>query len=185
MHNYFLELARWVFIGFLLVFSLVAKAQVAKLEANLGACFPSQRFANSAKTGFGGDLNLKLKFNNTVSAGVLVGFHKFDPIEPAFSTIRILPTVAFLDFYLSEGRVRPYIGEDIGIYTQFITTAVGTKSNKSFLGFAHHFGVSIRLAPHISLNLDAKYHAINPFRSRGEGSVNYIGVNGGIEYAFY
>ncbi len=80
-------------------------------------------------------------------------------------TINLIPITGQAEFFFTEGKVRPYVGAETGVYIVKAKVSAGGfngSSSESFFGAAPKAGIQFMFTDKIGLDLNAGYHLIFP-----------------------
>lgn len=136
----------------------------------------------NSDTFYGGGLNAKIFPSSKLAIGVGVKAfgekYDFSVANQNFQyTSSIIPITAMLDYYLSDGFLRPYVGVDAGVYaTGYRIKFNGQESSKissTNAGAAPKIGLMLALG-NLGIFAEGAYNFI--FGNK-DGSVNLGGVN--------
>lgn len=78
-------------------------------------------------------------------------------------TISLIPVTGQAEFFLTEGKVRPYLGAEAGIYisrAKISIAGVSASDSDSNLGAAPKLGFQIMFTDAIGLDINAGYHLL-------------------------
>lgn len=163
----------------LALWGLAAQGQT-NLSLNLNYCPPlSDGLADVAEAGLGATLQARYLVAKRVNLGLTVGYLYFDA-KPHFSSTAtgddgmadahtvIIPATAGVDFQLLTGKVRPWLGVDVGFYNyRYIETKEKRRGiereatiNETKPAIAPGAGLAVRLNDGADVALAARYNYI-------------------------
>ncbi len=155
-----------------------------------GVNFGLSDFADKYGNGYNGTVTLIYSAAASTDLTFSIGYNKWNKEELSFISI---PLLAGFRFYFPALGLKFYLPGNLGLH---ITTSqavlptavingeikggnVVSFSNNHF-GFGIGAGVLVPLSPTISLDINATFNSI----STSESNLNYISLNGGIQFEF-
>jgi outer membrane protein W len=171
-----------VFIS-LIVFS--ANAQI-NVGATVGLQIPTGSMADGLKTGFGFDLLGKYMLNENLAVGVDLGWARFgtDDLgieEDVKASGQFIPITALAEYHFGTGKVKPFVGADLGLYIFKIKASyqgISASTSESHFGFAPLAGIEYDIKDNLAFTANLKYNFILIEEDNG----SYFGINAGIIY---
>jgi len=182
----------------ILATALVATTQKATAQFSLG--IHGSYFAPDAKDAkglYGGGLQAKVFVTEQFAVGVGV-----KSIQEEFKgtgyefTNTIIPVTGMLEYYLTTGVVRPYIGAEAGVFTSKVkgnVLGVSSESSSSKFGAAPKFGIAIPIG-NLGIFAEGTYNFIfdnkngndngSPTNADFSTSSKFFMVNAGLTFGF-
>lgn len=154
-----------------------AQAQMS-VGATAGLQLPMGDFADGFKMGIGFNISGRYMLKDNLAVGANVGFTKFGGEVDGYSA-SIMPITGMVEYYFSEGSMRPFVGGDVGLYNYKINIDVAgfeSSASETYLGFAPTGGVLIEKSESLSFIIKGKYHIVT---TEGSSS-SWLGVNAGV-----
>ena len=189
--------------------SLSTNAQIS-LSGNVGLTFPKGVLDDNVNKGYGGTITFQSMLSNYLSTGLNVGVQFFSEgqtsapfgIGTGGGLMSIdktkgyfVPITGLFHVYVARGRIKPYIGTDLGVYIfhYYTTSSVNDfvssdNAGSTEVGIAPVVGIECGCSKKMAFELNAKYNMINgatiDIKTSYKKSANYIGVNAGFIYYF-
>lgn len=169
-----------LFIGFI-VFS--AQAQI-NVGATVGVQIPTGSMSDGMKTGFGFDLLGKYMLNENLALGVDIGWARFGTEdlgieEDVNASGQFIPITALAEYHFGTGKVKPFVGADLGMYIFKIKASyqgISASTSDSYFGFAPIAGIEYDIKDNLAFTANLKYNYI--LVEEDDGS--YFGINAGV-----
>jgi opacity protein-like surface antigen len=169
-----------LFIGFI-VFS--AQAQI-NVGATIGVQIPTGSMSDGMKTGFGFDLLGKYMLNENLALGVDIGWARFGTEdlgieEDVNASGQFIPITALAEYHFGTGKVKPFVGADLGMYIFKIKASyqgISASTSDSYFGFAPIAGIEYDIKDNLAFTANLKYNYI--LVEEDDGS--YFGINAGV-----
>lgn len=169
-------------LAFLCIIVFNAHAQI-NIGATVGLQIPTGSFSDGVKTGFGFNVVGKYMLKENLAVGLNLGDQFFGlkdiGIAGVSASASIVPITGLFEYHFGSGKVKPYLGADLGLY---VLTAkakyqgVTSSSTKTYFGFAPVGGIICGINEKLSFCANLKY---NDVLSEGE-STTWLGINAGI-----
>jgi outer membrane protein W len=170
--------------AFLCIIVFNAQAQI-DVGATIGLQIPTGSFGDGAKTGFGINLVGKYNLNSNIALGLNLGDQFFGMKDTGISGLSasasIVPITGLFEYHFGSGKVKPYLGADLGLY---IVTAKAkyqgqtSSSTKTYFGFAPVGGILYGINEKLSFCANLKYTDV----LSEVDSTTWLGINVGIIY---
>jgi len=168
------------FIG-LIVFNTQAQIH---LGGTIGLQIPTGDMADGMKTGFGLDLLGKYYLNDNIAIGLDVGWARFGVEDMGFeedidASGAFVPLTALVEYHFGTGKVKPFIGADLGLYIFKVKASyqgVSASTSESYFGFAPVGGIEYDIKDNLAFTANLKYNYIMIEDSNG----SYLGINAGV-----
>ena len=123
-----------------------SKAQV-NVGANFIFAFPNGNFGDIASPAIGGDIDINYFFGDKFSLGVEVQFVNFANNSDAIFDVdmQVIPISLKAEYYLSDTKLRPFVGLGVGYYLvegdiHLGTQGTGLQFNLDGFGVSPRFG---------------------------------------------
>ncbi|MBC7893557.1 MAG: outer membrane beta-barrel protein [Sphingobacteriaceae bacterium] len=100
-------------------------------------------------------------------------------------TINVIPVTAQAEFFFTEGKVRPYVGAEAGLYifkAKFELLGVSESTSESNFGLAPKAGIQFMFTEKIGLDLNAGYHLIFPKKDQGDETLKTLILGAGLVF---
>jgi hypothetical protein len=158
-----------------------------KAGATVGFQVPVGTSMDGFKTGLGLNLFGKYMIKENMAAGLNIGILGLGTEasggdgDDSAPKCRFIPVTGLFEYYFSTGKIKPFVGADLGLYNYKVSyKAMGMSFSdaKTYFGFAPVFGVMYDLNEKISLLGNLKYHYI---ASEGDAAT-MIGIHFGAVY---
>ena len=176
------------FLGF---FALNTQAQFSA-GATVGPQIPLGAMADAMKIGFGFNIAGKYLLMDHLALGLNIGYVSFgkksiENVSSYSTSGSTLPITALVEYQIGKGKVKPYVGVDLGLYRFSTTINVVDKGlnstlpisfSKMYFGFAPTAGALFELNDKFSLCANLKFN----FIAATGGSRTYLGINIGAFY---
>lgn len=156
------------------------------LGGNLNVNLPQGDFGDEFKTGYGATATVRYGLNERINIGLNLGIQAFNgKANHLFyedASVRFVPITGVFEFNLLTGKLKPYLGADLGLYNykvKYKGGSVGTyEKSETDLGMAPTFGLNFGMADNLDLNFNIKYHVVF-----NEGTnATFIGLGAGLIY---
>ena len=152
-----------------------------------GVGLPFGNFGNQVNTGFGGMLAVNYFLSENFSLGLGAGFYTFSGQEGGSSfedyKINLNPVVLNATYILGEGKIRPMIGFESGLYrlaSRFINNNATVVDARSYFGITPIAGLSFESSNNLHIFSQIKYPTIfTPI-----ANTSLLNVNLGILFLF-
>ena len=168
--------------AFLCIIVFNAQAQI-DIGATIGVQIPTGSFGDGVKTGFGFNVVGKYMLKENIALGLNLGDQFFgmkdSGLESGSASVSIIPITALFEYHFGSGKVKPYLGADLGLYVltaKIKILGVKASSSNTYFGFAPVGGIMCELSEKMSFCANIKY---NDVLSEGESS-SWLGINAGI-----
>ncbi|MEQ9441534.1 MAG: outer membrane beta-barrel protein [Cyclobacteriaceae bacterium] len=162
------------------------------LGAHVTPAFPLGDFGNTAKTGFGFDVEGRFQMSEQLMGSASIGYESFGFMAAGFSnsnlSYNITPITFSLLYILSEEAIQPYLGMGIGI-NRVAYEAFNLNVSDSHFGISPTFGLQFEANEQVHLDANVKYQLIfannngNPVSNLANNIV-YVPFNLGVFYSF-
>lgn len=174
---------RFLLLGIFAFFAIGVQGQI-KVGGTLGLQMPMGDFADGYNAGVGIHAVGKYFLQENMAVGLNLGYSKFGSEVENFSS-SMVPITGLFEYHLGspgEGKVRPYVGGDAGLYSfgaKGKIMGIEYSDSELYFGIAPTAGVTYELSELLSLCGNLKYNIVF---SEGE-SVSFLGINVGILYS--
>ncbi len=175
---------KFIISSVLILTTTLINAQQYELGASVGVQMPTGELKDDElKTGFGFNLSARQFVSQNVKLGINLGISRFADETSSDYAVRITTVTGGIEYYLTNGKLKPFIGTDIGFYNDaWVNNAGGTKQVDKIMlfGLSPNIGVSYTATDNILLTGGFKYnYAFMP----AEYPVTWWGVNVGIAFS--
>lgn len=156
-----------------------------RLSVQPGLQIPSGTVADNAGLGFGASLAFEFSRKAAINYYASVGFYIFGKNDDLPSNVDYslsdIPIVAGARYYLARSDFRPYFGIEAGLHLIAVSINYGTevKSEDAYFGFSPFVGFKTYLSRTMDMDINVKYNSV---LAEG-GSIDYIGINFGLQFA--
>jgi hypothetical protein len=158
------------------------------LGGTIGVQIPVGSMADGMKTGFGFDVIGKYMLNENLALGVDVGWARFGVedigIEDVEASGQFIPVTALVEYHFNtSGKVKPYVGADLGLYVFKIKAksgGVSASTSDSYFGLAPIVGIDCTINSTLDFIANLKYNYVVVEGDDGQ----YLGINAGLIYKF-
>ena len=169
-------------LAFLSIIVFNAHAQI-DIGATIGLQIPTGNFGDGVKTGFGFNVVGKYILKENIAVGLSLGYISFGMkdtgMEGISASAAIMPITGLFEYHFGSGKVRPYLGADLGLYRLTAKAkyqGVTASTSSSYFGFAPVAGIICGISEKLSFCANLKY---NDVLSEGD-STTWLGINAGI-----
>lgn len=141
--------------------------------------------ANNSKAYPGFDIGATYNFTDHFRGEVLFE-GMFSSTNSAFFTVSnsLLPVTIGADYSFLEGKAHPYVGLNLGLYTNSVKFG-NTRTSESYFGLYPKIGINYEITDNLLLDLTAKYHMYFVGGNNNNTSTPQLfGLNVGINYLF-
>jgi len=167
-------------LGFI-VFNSHAQINIG---ATVGVQIPTGTMADGMTTGFGFDIVGKYMLSENLAVGVDVGWARFGTedlgLEQDVSASgSFIPLTGLIEYHFGTGKVKPFIGTDIGLYIFKVKASymgISASTSQSYFGFAPLGGIEYDIKDNLAFTANLKYNFV---LAEGD-NVSYLGINVGI-----
>ncbi|MBK7712184.1 MAG: outer membrane beta-barrel protein [Bacteroidales bacterium] len=180
-----------LFLIVLFVGLIVSNVQAQlNFGATVGLQLPTGDMGDVLKTGFGLDLLGKYMVNDNLAVGVDVGWSRFGIDMSGYDLSGVdakgsgsyVPITALLEYHFGTGKVRPFLGANVGLYTAKVKVTVqgmSVSDSQTNFGFAPVGGIEYDIQDNLAFTANLKYNYI---LTGDDVNDAYIGINVGIIY---
>jgi opacity protein-like surface antigen len=159
-----------------------------KVGGTIGVQIPIGSMADGMKTGFGFNVAGKYMLSDNFDLGLNIGWARFGVedvgVEDVTASGQFIPVTALAEYHFnSSGKVKPYIGADMGLYVFKVKAKSGgytASTSDSYFGLAPVVGIEYEMKENLALAANLKYNYVIIEGDDGQ----YLGINVGVIYKF-
>ena len=185
-----MTMKKTLFLIVVLVVILVPKAQAQiNIGATVGLQIPTGSMGDVLKTGFGFDLLGKYMLNENVAVGLDIGWARYGIDLSGYDVPSgydvsgsgsYVPITALIEYHFGTGKVKPFLGADLGLYiakAKVTVDGISVSESKTNFGFAPVGGIEYDIKDNLAFTANVKYNYI---LTGDDVNDAYFGINAGI-----